>query len=183
MNLEELLKSNTPPKKDELTDVDLRRFFMKYKGLLKERERDKAFWAATNENLKLAYEKLDEFVEERTVKIRAANEQLQQEITERKRAEEELEKHREHLEELVKERTAELTKANQHLRQQIEERKRVEDAVEKRTDELRTMVNAMAGREVRMAELKEAIQKLRTQVEEAGMTPVADDPLLEKRDL
>ena len=151
MNLEELLKSNTPPKKDELTDVDLRRFFMKYKGLLKERERDKAFWAATNENLKLAYEKLDEFVEERTVKIRAANEQLQQEIIERKKAEEELEKHREHLEELVKKRTA----------------------------ELQSIVNSMAGREVRMAELKETIRKLRAQVEEAGMTPVADDPLKE----
>ena len=151
MNLEELLKSNTPPKKDELTDVDLRRFFMKYKGLLKERERDKAFWAATNENLKLAYEKLDEFVEERTVKIRAANEQLQQEITERKQAEEELAKHREHLEEMVKKRTA----------------------------ELQSIVNSMAGREVRMAELKETIQKLRTQIESAGLTPVADDPLKE----
>jgi len=149
MNLEELLKSNTPPKKDELTDVDLRRFFMKYKGLLKERERDKAFWAATNENLKLAYEKLDEFVEERTVKIRAANEQLQQEITERKQAEEELAKHREHLEEMVKKRTA----------------------------ELQSIVNSMAGREVRMAELKETIQKLRTQIESAGLMPVADDPL------
>ena len=98
-------------------------------------------------------------------------------ITERKQADKELAKHREHLEELVKERTAQLTKANQHLRQQIEERKRVEDAVEKRTDELRTMVNAMAGREVRMAELKEAIQKLRVQLESAGLTPVADDPL------
>jgi hypothetical protein len=28
-----------------------------------------------------------------------------------------------------------------------------------------------------MAELKETIQKLRTQLESAGMTPVADDPL------
>ena len=152
MNLEELLKSNTPPKKDELTDVDLRRFFMKYKGLLKERERDKAFWAATNENLKLAYEKLDELVEERTVELREANEQLQQEITEHKQAEEELEKHREHLEEMVR----------------------------KRTDELQTIVNSMAGREVRMAELKEAIRKLRAQLEEAGLTPAADDPLKER---
>jgi hypothetical protein len=30
-----------------------------------------------------------------------------------------------------------------------------------------------------MAELKEAIQKLRTQVEEAGLIPEADDPLKE----
>ncbi len=232
---------------------------------------------------------------------------LESEIAERKRAEEELEKHREHLEELVKERTAELSKANQHLREQIEERKRAEDALresenslaeaqrvahlgnwdldlvkdelrwsdeiyrifglkpqefgatyeaflntihpddrefvdtsytksvksntpydivhrivrpdgevryvhekaedikdetgktirsigtvqditerkkaedalKKSTAELRTMVNAMAGREIRMAELKEAVQKLRTQVEEAGLIPEADDPLKE----
>jgi GAF domain-containing protein len=98
---------------------------------------------------------------------------------EHKRAEEELEKHREHLEELVKERTAELTKANQHLREQIEERKRAEDTLEKSTAELRKMVNLMAGRELRMAELKETIRKLRTQIESAGLTPLADDPLKE----
>jgi CheY-like chemotaxis protein len=69
----------------------------------------------------------------------------------RKRAEEELEKHKGHLEGLVR----------------------------KRTDELQKMVNLMAGREVRMAELKETIRKLRSQLEEAGMTPVADDPLKE----
>jgi PAS domain S-box-containing protein len=71
-------------------------------------------------------------------------------ITERKAAQEELEKHREHLEELVAERTA----------------------------DLRKLVNAMAGREVRMAELKDVIRLLRAQLEEAGLEPVADDPLL-----
>jgi len=60
MSLEDLLGSKKTPEKDEISDEDLHRLFMKYKGLLKERERDKAFWAATNENLKLAYEKLDE---------------------------------------------------------------------------------------------------------------------------
>jgi PAS domain S-box-containing protein len=63
--------------------------------------------------------------------------------------------------------------------QDITERKKAEDALKKSTAELRTMVNAMAGREIRMAELKEAIQKLRTQVEEAGLIPEADDPLKE----
>lgn len=60
MSLDELLNNSKPPTKDEISDQDLARLFMKYKGLLKERERDKAFWAATNENLKAAYEKLDE---------------------------------------------------------------------------------------------------------------------------
>ncbi len=53
----------------------------------------------------------------------------------------------------------------------------LEDLVAERTKELRTMVNAMAGREVRMAELKGVDKLLRAQIEEAGMTPVADDPL------
>ncbi len=72
-------------------------------------------------------------------------------ITDQKQAEKELAKHREHLEELIRERTSELQKT----------------------------INLMAGREVRMAELKEAIRKLRAQVETAGITPVADDPLKE----
>ncbi|MFZ5917279.1 MAG: PAS domain S-box protein [Chloroflexota bacterium] len=71
-------------------------------------------------------------------------------ITERKRAEEELREYRERLEELVKERTADLKK----------------------------LVNAMAGREVRMAELKDVIRQLRAQLEKAGLTPAANDPLL-----
>ncbi len=68
---------------------------------------------------------------------------------EKQKTEEELKKHREHLEELVKERTAELQKT----------------------------INLMSGREVRMAGLKKTIKKLRAQLKEAGMTPVADDPI------
>ncbi len=49
-----------------------------------------------------------------------------QDITERKRAEEELRKHRDHLDELVKERTAELTVANEQLQREITERARAE---------------------------------------------------------
>jgi len=78
MNLEELLKSNRPPKKDEITDEDLARLFMKYRGLLKQWERDKAFSAATHENIRIASAKLDELVEERTAELRKTNEQLQQ---------------------------------------------------------------------------------------------------------
>jgi sigma-B regulation protein RsbU (phosphoserine phosphatase) len=60
MDFEKLLRAKKPPKIEQLSEEDFVNFFMKFKGLLKERERDKAFWAATNENLKIAYEKLDE---------------------------------------------------------------------------------------------------------------------------
>jgi sigma-B regulation protein RsbU (phosphoserine phosphatase) len=60
MSLEELLASDKQPTKGDLSEEDLAKLLRKYKGLLKERGRDKAFWEATNENLKIAYGKLDE---------------------------------------------------------------------------------------------------------------------------
>ena len=54
----------------------------------------------------------------------------------------------------------------------------LEDRVYERTAELRQYVHLMAGREVRMAELKKVIHKLRVQLQEAGLTPAANDPLL-----
>ena len=52
-----------------------------------------------------------------------------QDITERKRAEEELARHRDHLEELVEERAAALRRTNDDLQREITERKRVEGAL------------------------------------------------------
>ncbi len=89
-------------------------------------------------------------LEDKLVQLGQANQALEREIAERRQAEEKLITYRDHLEEKVGERTA----------------------------ELRKMVNLMAGREVRMAELKGVIRKLRAQLEEAELTPVADDPLL-----
>ena len=63
----------------------------------------------------------------------------------------------------------------------ITERVQAAEGVRKQTAELKRMVNLMAGREVRMAELKGAIRELRAQLEEAGPAPVADDPLLAER--
>jgi sigma-B regulation protein RsbU (phosphoserine phosphatase) len=60
MDFDKLLAAKTPPKKNDLSEQDFTNLCMRFKGLLKERDRDKAFWAATNENLKIAYEKLDE---------------------------------------------------------------------------------------------------------------------------
>jgi GAF domain-containing protein len=68
-----------------------------------------------------------------------------------------------------------LQHSNEELRRH---REHLEDLVEERTAELKKMVNLMAGREVRMAELKGTIRQLRTQLQEAGLEPVADDPLM-----
>ncbi len=54
----------------------------------------------------------------------------------------------------------------------------LDERVRNRTDELNQFVQLMAGREVRMAELKQVIKKLHKQLQDAGMNPVANDPLL-----
>ncbi len=51
-------------------------------------------------------------------------------LTERKRIEEELRRHRDHLKELVEERTAELRRINEQLQQEITERKQAEEEKE-----------------------------------------------------
>lgn len=65
-------------------------------------------------------------------------------------------------------------KAEEALKKLNEE---LEERVDKRTHDLGILVDAMAGREVRMAELKKTIKKLRAQIIDANMVPVADDPL------
>jgi PAS domain S-box-containing protein len=53
----------------------------------------------------------------------------------------------------------------------------LEQRVQARTAELQQFVDLMVGREIRMAELKSVVRQLRAQLQSAGMTPVADDPL------
>ena len=53
----------------------------------------------------------------------------------------------------------------------------LEKRIRERTAELQGFVNLMAGREVRMAELKSLIKLLRAQLQAAGLKPAADDPL------
>ena len=68
-------------------------------------------------------------------------------ITERKRAEEELKKYREHLEDLVEERTSELKKSEKYLKEKI--------------TELEIFYNAAVDRELRMEELRKEIKGLK----------------------
>ena len=60
-------------------------------------------------------------------------------ITERKRAEAELEKHRQHLKELVRERTSQLEAANAQLQSDIAVRKRSEDALRESESRFRAL--------------------------------------------
>jgi light-regulated signal transduction histidine kinase (bacteriophytochrome) len=60
-------------------------------------------------------ERMKQKVLEQTVELTGTNRQLRQEIEERRRAEQALEKHREHLEELVRGRTAQLEAANKEM--------------------------------------------------------------------
>ena len=61
----------------------------------------------------------------------------------------------------------------------ITERKLAADQIEQRNAELRSIVKSMMGRENRMVELKKVIKKLRVQLEDAGIAPVTDDPMVE----
>jgi signal transduction histidine kinase/ABC-type amino acid transport substrate-binding protein/ActR/RegA family two-component response regulator len=62
-------------------------------------------------------------------KVRRRTMELTTEITERKRAEEELRRNREQLEDLVSERTVELTEANENLQLEITKRKKIEEEI------------------------------------------------------
>ncbi len=75
-------------------------------------------------------------IDESTSELTRMNEQLRQEIVQRRRAEAELQEYQEHLEVLVEARTAELAEANAHLVEEIAERKQIEAALLVRTAEL-----------------------------------------------
>lgn len=68
--------------------------------------------------------------------------------------------------------------ANAQLYEQIQQHAHdLDQRVAERTSELQRFINVMAGREIRMAELKQVVRALRRHLLDAGLQPVADDPL------
>jgi PAS domain S-box-containing protein len=65
-------------------------------------------------------------------------------ITDRKRAEQELSRYRDHLEDLVKERTAELARTNEQLTHEVEERRRAERALRDSSEKLKFFAYSVA---------------------------------------
>ena len=66
-------------------------------------------------------------------------------VTEHRRTEQELRKHKEHLEELVEERTAGLNKANEMLKFEIAERRQAESKLKEYRDHLERLVSERTG--------------------------------------
>lgn len=82
------------------------------------------------------------------------------------------------IENIVKQIT--LTAENILAKKELEDHKQyLEEMVEERTQELKTMVNAMSGREIRMAELKENIKSLQKQLKDAEIAPKKNNSFLE----
>jgi PAS domain S-box-containing protein len=75
---------------------------------------------------------------------------LRQEITERKRTEEELLRYRDHLDELVKERTAALAKVNERLSHEIEDHKQTDNALRESESRAKAMLQAIPDLMFRM---------------------------------
>ncbi|WP_017715958.1 CBS domain-containing protein [Kamptonema formosum] len=89
-------------------------------------------------------EALQHAVEDRTSELKQANERLQTEIFERRRAEEALQQAHDELQILVEERTAELKAANARLQQDIFERQRAELALRQSESQLRQQTQHLA---------------------------------------
>ncbi|MBW1852097.1 MAG: PAS domain S-box protein, partial [Deltaproteobacteria bacterium] len=95
----------------------------------------------THLELKKHRNRLEELVNERTVKLKKTTKKMQVEIAEREQAEEALRKVHDELEWRVKERTGELVRMNDQLKLEIEERKWAEEALQTREKLINALLN------------------------------------------
>lgn len=100
---------------------------------------DDVFWAKSGESIPVEYIStpiIDDAVITGAVIVFT-------DISDRKRAEEEIKRYREHLENVVAARTGELTRTNQQLREEIEDRKRAEQALMESQEKLRLLMGQL----------------------------------------
>ena len=88
------------------------------------------------------HDELERLVEERTIELTKANEQLQQEINGRSSVEAQLIKYQHHLEELVEERTREIIRTNEQLQQEITNHKLAQKALRETEEQFRCLAEA-----------------------------------------
>jgi diguanylate cyclase (GGDEF)-like protein len=90
------------------------------------------------------------------------NIQLQQEIMDRERAEEELKKHKSHLEETVFRRTADLRRINDELQHEVTEREKMEGVLEQTNYKLHSMVYEYGLRQQRLNLFNQMSERLQS---------------------
>lgn len=93
---------------------------------------------------------------------------IQLHIRQRREVENELRDHRLHLEETVKMRTNELKKSNEQLKSEVEKRRAAEQALKSRMKELEDYYNMSVGREQKMKELIQEVEKLKSELSQGG---------------
>jgi len=106
-------------------------------------------------------------------------------ITDQRKAEGELKKHRDHLEDLVKERTAALTKANRYLRKEIKIRRKTELTLKAREADLERERKTLKEVNVALKTLVKIREDDKTSMENSIVSNIklAVMPYLEKLDL
>ncbi len=98
---------------------------------------------SNHQSFQLKYENEDlvRNLQQAKARVESYNEELRQEIEERKKIEDELKNHKENLEVLVQERTNELSKANVELEKEIAERIEAQKALRESEEEYRLLVD------------------------------------------
>jgi hypothetical protein len=89
---------------------------------------------------------------------------IQLHIKERNRVENELIQHRMHLEKLVEGRTKELLDVNEKLSMEIEKKNEAEKSLALRMQELESFYDLSIGRELKMKEMKEQLEQLKSEL-------------------
>ncbi len=104
----------------------------------------------------------------RTSELEDANKQLNKEILERKRAEDELRKHRDHLEEQVKKRTRDLEEINRELEEKSETLEHQKTELENKNLEIRTSREEIERKVKALENSQNRLQKAKEEAEAAN---------------